>query len=52
MSVGTLTPEYQRLLDAGACNLIGFEPVVEECEKLNRAAQPGRIFLPYAIGDG
>lgn len=45
-------PVYQRLLDTGAAALTGFEPVAEECEKLNRRAAPGQRFLPYAIGDG
>jgi len=41
-------PLYSR----GLCSIIGFEPVKEECEKLNRAAGKNRVFLPYAIGDG
>jgi len=43
---------YHRLLDAGVCQLIGFEPVPEECEKLNERAHPGQVFLPHAVGDG
>ncbi len=35
-----------------ACDVIGFELVVEEREKLNRLAIPGRLYLPYVIGDG
>lgn len=57
-----------RVVDAGAMNLgeeiyaplerrgratvLGFEPVPEECEKLNRTARPGHRYLPYAVGDG
>ena len=45
--------EYQPLLDAGAATVIGFEPVQEECNKLNEALQGQNIrFLPYFIGDG
>ena len=45
-------PVYHRLLETGAAAVTGFEPVAEECEKLNRRAAPGQRFLPYAIGDG
>ena len=51
MSLGT--EPYSPLVDQGVGTVIGFEPVPEECEKLNRANQnSGHLFLPYAIGDG
>ncbi|MCC6212856.1 MAG: FkbM family methyltransferase [Burkholderiales bacterium] len=50
MDVGD-TP-YAPLLAAVPCEVIGFEPVEEECRKLNDAGQAGRRFLPYVIGDG
>lgn len=43
---------YARLSKALPCELIGFEPVEEECLKLNAAAQAGHRFLPHVIGDG
>lgn len=50
MDVGD-TP-YQKLLDALPCEVLGFEPVEEECRSLNASARPGFRFLPYVIGDG
>lgn len=43
---------WQPLADAGLAQVVGFEPVAAECEKLNANAIPGMRFLPYAIGDG
>ncbi len=43
---------YARLNKLGRLNVIGFEPQPAECQKLNALAQPGRIYLPYAIADG
>ncbi len=51
MSLGT--EPYAPLVDQGIGTVIGFEPVLEECEKLNQVHQNSRhLFLPYAIGDG
>ncbi|HXZ86398.1 MAG TPA: FkbM family methyltransferase [Myxococcota bacterium] len=50
MSVGA--DPYERLAEQMPCTVIGFEPLEEECRKLNAAARPGRRFLPYVIGDG
>jgi len=52
MSLGEGSDPYQPLIDAGIANIIGFEPVEEEHAKLQAMAQPGRTYLPYAIGDG
>lgn len=53
MDVEGLTPPYASLLAVpGAARLTGFEPVPEECAKLNARAAPGRRFLPYFVGDG
>lgn len=53
MSLGKGTEPYARLLAAGiSCEIIGFEPVAEECAKLNASKAPGQTFLPYFIGDG
>lgn len=43
---------YARLAAALPCEVVGFEPVEEECRKLNEMGQPGRRFLPHVIGDG
>ncbi len=43
---------FAPLLRSLDCEVIGFEPVEAELEKLRRAAQPNRTFLPYVVGDG
>lgn len=48
MDLGELP--YQPLIDKGICEIIGFEPCQEECDKLNKMGS-GRYF-PYFIGDG
>ena len=45
-------PPYQPLVDAGRGNIIGFEPNVEECGRLNQAYGKPHRFFPYFIGDG
>jgi FkbM family methyltransferase len=45
-------PAYANLVNAVACDIVGFEPIAAECEKLMRHAKPGHLYLPYAIGDG
>jgi FkbM family methyltransferase len=52
MSIGDGEEPYARLLKAAPCEVIGFEPIEAEIEKLNAAAMPGRQFLPFFIGDG
>jgi FkbM family methyltransferase len=49
MNVGADT--YAALTRSNLATVIGFEPIQEECEKLN-AAGGRHTFLPYAIGDG
>ena len=41
-----------RLSQLGQLRVIGFEPQLAECEKLNALGRPGRRYLPYAIGNG
>jgi FkbM family methyltransferase len=45
---------WTMLAEAGCAEVIGFEPIAEECERLNTACDlPESIkYLPYAIGDG
>lgn len=43
---------FARLSKLGRLNVIGFEPLPAECEKLNALALPGRRYLPYVIANG
>src|SRR4026209_2261334 len=43
---------YERLSKAWPCEVLGFEPVAEECERRNAMARHRYRFLPYVIGDG
>ncbi|HKX00350.1 MAG TPA: FkbM family methyltransferase [Bryobacteraceae bacterium] len=52
MALEGVAPPYDPLVRAGAARVTGFEPVEEECRKLNAACPPGHTFLPYAVGDG
>ena len=53
MMVGDVrTVPYRALIEKNLCAIVGFEPIREECERLNAAARPGDRYLPYAIGDG
>lgn len=40
------------LMAKGLCEVIGFEPVREECDKLNARYGPMHRYLPLVIGDG
>lgn len=52
MSLGDEKDPYARLMKSVPCKVIGFEPIAEECERLNLKARPGCVYLPYAVGDG
>jgi FkbM family methyltransferase len=52
MSIGEGEEPYSRLMKAVPCEVIGFEPVAAECDKLNQEHHEGRRYLPYFIGDG
>jgi FkbM family methyltransferase len=43
---------YARLSQQGLCEVIGFEPNVENCARRNASARKGHRYLPYALGDG
>jgi len=45
-------PPYQSLVDAGRARVIGFEPDVVACERLNRTYGSAHKFLPNFVGDG
>ncbi len=51
MAVASKT-EYQRLIDLGIARVIGFEPVIDACEKLNRESKGTHQYYPSFIGDG
>jgi FkbM family methyltransferase len=52
MSLGQGSEPYAPLLRAFRCEVIGFEPVAVECDRLNALKQAGQTYLPYFIGDG
>jgi FkbM family methyltransferase len=52
MSLGEDKDPYAELLKNVPCEVIGFEPVARECERLNQAARSGCRYLPHAVGDG
>ena len=43
---------FQPLVDRGLARLVGFEPILQECDRLNQTAQAGMQFFPHFIGDG
>jgi FkbM family methyltransferase len=52
MTLGDGTESYANLIKSLPCEVIGFEPIPAECEKLNRNSKPGYTFLPHAVADG
>ena len=52
MALEGMPSPYNALLTAGVARVTGFEPVEEECRKLNTAGRGVHTFLPYAVGDG
>ena len=52
MSFGQDEDVYAPLTKGFPCEVIGFEPVAAEYEKLKAQNKAGRIYLPYIIGDG
>lgn len=45
-------PPYKRMLAAGLCDVVGFEPQADALERLQKMAGPRERYLPYALGDG
>jgi FkbM family methyltransferase len=43
---------YDPLIKAGVAEVLGFECIRSECDRLNAMAREARSYLPYAIGDG
>ncbi len=52
MWLGADDPPYGALTKAGKCDVIGFEPQQNECDKLNKMGLKRQSYLPYFIGDG
>jgi FkbM family methyltransferase len=52
MDIGEAQNPYERLLAGDLACIIGFEPLEQECKKLNESSSANRRFLPYAVGDG
>ena len=45
-------PPYKRMLSAGLCEVVGFEPQAAALAKLNAAKGALERYLPHALGDG
>ncbi len=45
-------PPYAELLAEGACDVVGFEPQADACEKLQATKGAHETYLPFAVGDG
>ena len=57
LDIGAMLTEdrkvYAPLLDANVARVVGFEPVAQECAKLNRELHgTSTTYLPYFVGDG
>ena len=51
MNLGAGTVSYEALAKAVPCDVIAFEPVRAEFDKLVRDRKEGERFLPYFVGD-
>lgn len=45
-------PPYKRMLAAGLCDVVGFEPQADALARLQSMAGARERYLPYAVGDG
>ncbi|MEM9684327.1 MAG: FkbM family methyltransferase [Pseudomonadota bacterium] len=52
MSLGDEHDAYAPLVQANIAEVVGFEPVAAECDKLNALGKPRHRFLPHIVGDG
>ncbi len=53
MLIEGIKKEYSPIFDKGCATVVGFEPVSDECNRLNLTYEnTGMRFLPYFIGDG
>src|SRR5690349_1189664 len=51
MSIGS-DDLFTPLVKSARAQIIGFEPLPQECERLTRLHGPPHQFLPHVIGDG
>lgn len=52
MYLGAGGDPYDPMLQGLSCEVVGFEPVAAECEKLNALSAGRFTYLPYVVGDG
>lgn len=52
MWTGEDADRYVNLVRALPCDVIGFEPIAAECQKLVAMGRPQHRYFPYFIGDG
>ncbi len=52
VQIGAHTQNYERLVAAGLARVVGFEPDVQGCARLNERFGKPHAFHPYFIGDG
>lgn len=52
MFIGEGEEPQDALMAKGLCEVIGFEPVPEECARLNARYGPAHRYLPQVVGDG
>lgn len=45
-------PPYHKIVEGGKGRIIGFEPDLDECEKLNQTYGIPHKFFPYFVGNG
>jgi FkbM family methyltransferase len=45
-------PPYKKMLAAGLCTVVGFEPQAAALAELERRKGPHERYLPYAVGNG
>jgi FkbM family methyltransferase len=46
------TPPYKAMLEAGLCEVIGFEPQSEALSRLKKTATRKETYLPHVVADG
>ncbi|MBC8133540.1 MAG: FkbM family methyltransferase [Deltaproteobacteria bacterium] len=52
VAIGGHEQPYERLVSAGLARVVGFEPDVDGCTRLNEKFGKPHCFYPYFIGDG
>ena len=52
MWLGEGKEPYYQLMQRNIANIVGFEPIQAQCDRLNAMAMVNYTYLPYFIGDG